>query len=141
MAPWLFTDAIFNDRPINVFNNGDMARDFTYIDDIIDGVKKVVNSTPSIGDNNTYENSPAPHRLYNLGNNQPEQLMDFIACMENEVGKKAIKIFDDIQDGDVKETSADISSAQHDLGFKPKTSMQAGMKKFVDWFRSYHNLT
>ena len=141
MAPWLFTDAIINDRPIRVFNHGDMARDFTYIDDIIDGITRIVKTPPKAGNASNYEGGTAPHKLYNIGNNKPETLLYFITCLENAIGKKAIKKFEDLQNGDLKETTADIDMLQHDTGFAPTTDLQNGLNKFVMWFKDYHGLT
>jgi UDP-glucuronate 4-epimerase len=140
MAPWLFTDAIFNDRPIRVFNHGDMARDFTYIDDIVDGLSRIVRTAPQKGDSTNYEGAAAPHKLYNIGNNKPESLLYFITCLENAIGKEANKIFEDLQDGDLKETTADIDTLQQDTGFEPTTELQDGLNRFVTWFKGYHNL-
>jgi UDP-glucuronate 4-epimerase len=140
MAPWLFTDAIFNNRPIKVFNHGNMARDFTYIDDIVDGIAKITDIPPKKGAANNYENNPAPHKIYNIGNNKPESLLKFITCLETAIGRPAIKIFEDIQNGDLKETTADISALQKDTGFTPTTELQDGLNKFVHWFKAYHEV-
>ncbi|UTW56487.1 NAD-dependent epimerase/dehydratase family protein [Kordiimonas sp. SCSIO 12610] len=141
MAPWLFTDAIINERPIKVFNHGDMARDFTFIDDIVDGITGLVKTPPSKGGVNNYEGSPSPHRIYNIGNNQPENLMKFISCLENAIGKKAIKVFEDLQDGDLKETTANIDAIHALTGFTPKTQLQDGLNSFVEWFKTYHKIS
>jgi UDP-glucuronate 4-epimerase len=145
MAPWLFTDAILSGRPINVFNHGDMGRDFTYVGDIVDGIVKALDHPPedptitNSGDTNIWGSS-TPHTVYNIGNNKPERLMDFIKAIESATGTQAEIIFKDMQKGDVKETSADISHIQNAVGFEPTTPMSEGIPKFVDWFRAYHGV-
>lgn len=129
MAPMLFTDAILKDRPINVFNNGNMSRDFTYIDDIVDGVIKVI-------DNPTH-GTPA-FKIYNIGNNSPVKLLDFIKIIETTIGKEAVKNFMPMQDGDVVSTFADVSDLMEDFGYKPDTNLVSGIKKFVDWYRNFY---
>ena len=133
MSPFLFADAIINDRPIKVFNHGDMLRDFTYIDDIVEGVIRVLDkpATPSTS-------TSAPYRLFNIGNNQPEQLMDFIGLLENTIGKTAQKEFLPMQAGDVKATFADTSALDAWVGFKPNTPLKEGVEKFMDWYKSYY---
>ena len=141
MAPFLFAEAIFNDKPIKVFNHGDMLRDFTYIDDIVEGVIRVLNkptaqpATPALGGN-----THAPCRLFNIGNNQPEKLLDFIAMLENAIGKTAQKEFLPMQAGDVKSTYADTSALEAWVSFKPNTPLQEGVEKFVKWYRQYYQL-
>ena len=130
MAYWSFTDRILKGEPIHVFNGGKMQRDFTYIDDIIDGVMKIVTGTPVLG------KEGRPHRLYNIGNNKPVSLMDFIGEIESAVGRKAEMIMEPMQPGDVKATCADISAIEADYGFAPKTELSTGILKFVDWYRS-----
>lgn len=134
MSPFLFADAIINNRPIKVFNHGDMLRDFTYIDDIVEGVIRVLDksATPSA-------NMGVPYRLFNIGNNQPEKLMDFIGLLESAIGKTAQKEFLPMQAGDVKATFADTSSLESWVGFKPHTPLQTGVEKFVTWYKSYYN--
>jgi len=127
MAPILFTKAIINNEPIKVFNNGKLSRDFTYIDDIVDGVIKVIDQKP--------ENNP-PYKIYNIGCSHPIQLMDFIATLESALGKKAIKKMLPMQQGDVYQTYADTSKLERDFGYKPKTSLEQGVNKFVSWFIS-----
>lgn len=131
MSAFIFTKAIFSDEEIPIFNHGDMRRNFTYIDDIVDGILACMEH-PS--------NETVPHRIYNLGNNESESLMEFVNVLEKITGKKAKLRFEDIQPGDVKETIADISDATRDFGFKPKTPLYEGMKQFVDWYRSYYGL-
>ena len=145
MAPMLFADAILHDRAIKVFNHGNMSRDFTYIDDIVDGVIKVIDN-PSISDKNwdaTFPNpnsSTAPYKIYNIGNNSPIKLMDFIACLEKSLGIEAKKDFMDIQPGDVESTYADVQGLIDDLNYKPNTSIDEGVEKFVKWYRKFYNI-
>ena len=127
MALFLFTDAILNDRPINVYNYGDMKRDFTYIDDIVAGTIAAIDK-------------PAPYEVYNLGNSKTELLMDLIQILERELGRKAEKNMMPMQPGDVKQTSADIQKSRDKLGFDPKTSLEEGIKKFVAWYRPFYNI-
>ena len=135
MAPFLFADAIFKDKPIQVFNHGDMMRDFTYIDDIVEGVIRVLDkpATPALE-----ANIHAPCRLFNIGNNQPEKLLDFIGFLENAIGKTAQKEFLSMQAGDVKATYADTRALEAWVGFKPSTSLQVGVENFVSWYRSFY---
>ena len=133
MAAWLFTEAILAGRPITVFNHGHMMRDFTYGDDIPAGVLAVLDSPPA-----EMSDEAVPHRLYNIGNNRSEKLMDFIAILEDAIGIKAEMEFAPLQPGDVKETYADISAIQRDMGFQPTTTIAKGIPKFVDWYRTYH---
>jgi UDP-glucuronate 4-epimerase len=129
MAPILFARAIAAGEPIRVFNHGEMWRDFTYIDDIVDGVLRALDR-PASG-------SP-PHALYNLGNNRSEKLMDFIAAIEAAMGRKAVMTMEPMQPGDVPSTYADIAASTRDLGFAPTTPISVGIPKFVDWFRRYY---
>ena len=143
MALFLFTKAIFEGKPINIFNKGKMKRDFTYIDDIVDGVVRVINRIPEPNDK---WNSDAPdpgtsnvrYKIYNIGNNNPVKLMDFITIIENEVGKPAKKNFMDMQPGDVRATYADIEDLSKDVGFVPRTPLDIGVKKFVHWYKNYY---
>lgn len=142
MALFLFTDAIVNDKPIKVFNYGKMKRDFTYIDDIIEGVVRVLNNPPHPNPNWDKEKadpgtSSAPYKVYNIGNNKPVELMEFIETLEKKLGKKAKKEFLPLQDGDVPETYADIDDLVRDFGFKPNTTIDQGIEKFVEWYREY----
>ena len=132
MAAFLFTDAILAGRPIKVFNHGDMRRDFTYVDDIVDGVLRVLDRPP------VDDGSRPPHNLYNIGNNQPEDLLQFISVLESALGRTAKKELLPLQPGDVPETAADISAIQNDTGFAPTTPIAVGVPKFVDWYRDYH---
>ncbi len=143
MAPMLFSDAILNDRAIKVFNHGDMSRDFTYIDDITDGVIKVIDS-PAKSDpswdatNPNPSSSSAPYKVYNIGNNEPVKLMDFIEEIEKKLGKVAKKNYMDMQPGDVQSTYADVQSLIDDMGYKPDTSISEGVSKFIDWYRDFY---
>lgn len=134
MAAYLFTDAILNGRPIRIFNHGDMRRDFTYIDDIIDGVLRVMARAPDAG------GDAPPFALYNIGNNRPEPLMRFIDIIEQAVGRRAERELLPMQPGDVRETYADISAIQRDTGFAPSTPIEEGIPKFVAWFRDFHGV-
>lgn len=141
MAPFLFASAIFEDRPIKVFNNGDMKRDFTYVGDIVDGVIKTLSHHPKpleTGERLTPGTSNVPYRIYNIGNNQPVSLMRFIELLECSIGKEAKKDFLPMQPGDVKETFADTTDLQRDVGFKANTPIEIGVPKFVEWFRDYY---
>jgi UDP-glucuronate 4-epimerase len=133
MATWIFTKKIINDEPIEVFNNGNMERDFTYIDDIING-------TISILDSCKEDSNESFSKVYNIGNNKPEKLLNFISLIEENLGKKAIKIMKPLQKGDVPNTYADIKDIQADYNFTPKTKLVEGIPRFIEWFRSYHNL-
>jgi UDP-glucuronate 4-epimerase len=133
MAYYGFTRAILGGETIHVFNHGDMKRDFTYIDDVIDGVMATMASPPE------GRGGAAPHRVYNIGNNRPEPLMHFIAVIEEAVGRKAVVQMAPMQPGDVKETYADISAIQRDIGFSPKTPIETGIPRFVEWYLEYHN--
>ena len=137
MAPFLFADAILNDKPIKVFNHGDMLRDFTYIDDIAEGVIRVLDkpATPA-----PQSNINAPCRLFNIGNNQPEKLLDFIGLLENAIGKTVQKEFLPMQAGDVKATFADTRALEAWVDFKPNTPLQEGVGNFVKWYREYYQL-
>ncbi len=137
MSPFLFADAILNDKPIKVFNHGDMMRDFTYIDDIVEGVIRVLDKPATPGQP---ANAGAPYRLFNIGNNQPEQLMNFIGLLEDAIGKKAQKEFFPMQAGDVKATYADTSALEAWVGFKPNTPLKLGIEKFVAWYRQYYKI-
>ena len=134
MALYLFTDAILHDRPIRVFNFGEMQRDFTYIDDIVDGTIRALDRPPKMTNQ-----SPA-HRVFNLGNNRAEPLLKVIEILEKALGKQTERQLEPIQPGDAPETFADISSAARELGFAPKTGVEEGVAQFVDWYRTYHGI-
>jgi len=143
MALFLFTKAILEDRPIDVFNGGKMKRDFTYIDDIIEGVVRVVDKIPVpnaawTGEQPDPASSFAPYRIYNIGNNNPVLLMDFIGYIEEYLGKKAQKNFLPLQAGDVPASWADVDDLMADVGFKPATPVAAGIQRFVTWYREYY---
>lgn len=129
MAPWLFTEAILRGEPIKVFNHGRLQRDFTYIDDIVEGILRVLAQPPQ-GD--------CPHTLYNIGNHQPVELMTFISTIEQALGREAEKIYLPMQDGDVPITYADTQKLRDAVGFSPDTPLADGMRRFVDWYRAYH---
>jgi len=143
MALFLFTQAILAGRPIDVFNHGKMLRDFTYIDDIVEGVVRVLDrpATPDPswrGDRPDPSCSFAPYRIYNIGNNQPVELMEMIAQLEEALGKVAEKRFLDIQPGDVPATYADIEALAAAVDFRPRTTIREGVQRFVAWYRDYH---
>ena len=140
MAVWMFTRDILEGRPIPVFNRGEMKRDFTYIDDIISGVVAAIDSQPLDDGKLKPGGSKAPHRLYNIGNNRSEQLMDLIAVIETACGKKAELAFHPMQPGDVYETHADIDDIARDLGYAPTTPISVGIPRFVAWYRQYRDL-
>ncbi len=137
MAPWLFSDAILSNRPIKVFNRGKMLRDFTYIDDIVAGVLATLNGPPRDDGTAKPGGSTAPHAIYNIGNNQAEELGRFIEVIEAACGKPAIKIMMDMQPGDVPATYADITDIQRDHGYAPTTPIDIGIPAFVEWLRNY----
>lgn len=134
MATWLFTDAILAGRPIKLFNNGDMRRDFTYIDDIVAGVLAALDRPPPV------DRDAVPYRLYNLGNNRSEELRRFVAVLEQALGRKALIELLPMQPGDVPETCAEITELQRDLGFDPSMTIETGLPRFVAWYRRYHHL-
>lgn len=143
MSPFLFIDAILNDRPIKVFNNGDMWRDFTYIDDIVEGIVRIAEVIPQGNQdwdekNSDPATSSAPYRVYNIGNQTPTRLMDYIACIEKATGKEAKKDFLPMQPGDVYQTYADSSALAEATGFKPNTPLQEGINKTVAWFKEFY---
>ncbi|MFP4195093.1 MAG: NAD-dependent epimerase [Desulfobacterales bacterium] len=145
MALFLFTKAILNDEPIKVFNHGKMKRDFTYIDDIIEGVVRIIDKKPApdpdwSGNNPDPGTSYAPYRIYNIGNNRSEQLMRFIGVIEEVLGKEARKQFTDLQPGDVPATYADIDDLYDAVGFRPVTPIETGIRRFVDWYRQYYGV-
>ena len=129
MAPSLFMNANMKEQPIRVFNHGNMQRDFTFIDDIVEGILKIIPSPPT---------KKLPYEIYNMGNSQPVALMDFIGIIEKTTGKKAILNFEKMQPGDVKITYADTTHLQHDFDYKPSTSIETGIRKFHEWFVSYY---
>jgi len=143
MALFLFTKAILDEKPIKVFNHGKMQRDFTYIDDIIEGVVRVMGRFPKpnpnwSGDHPDPGTSYTNYKIYNIGNNHPVELMEFIAVVENVLDKEAKKEFLDLQPGDVPATYADVDDLIKDVGFKPSTPIETGIKRFVEWFKDYY---
>lgn len=143
MALFLFTRAILENKPIDVFNHGKMKRDFTYVDDIVEGVVRLIDKVAEPnpcwnGDNPDSATSYAPYRIYNIGNNNPVELMKFIEVLEDCLGKKARKNLLPIQPGDVPETYADVDDLTKEVGFKPNTTIEEGIKKFVEWYREYY---
>lgn len=131
MAPWLFTESVFKGEPIKVFNHGKMQRDFTYIDDIVEGICRVQNVIPA---------SQLPYSLFNIGNNQPVELQRFIAAIESASGKQAEKIYMEMQPGDVPVTYADTTKLEMAVGYKPATGIDEGIQSFVDWYREYRQI-
>lgn len=142
MSPWLFTAAILEGRPIDVFNHGRMQRDFTYIDDIAEGTLRVLDRVPEPNPDFRADapdpgSSYAPYRVYNIGNHQPVELMDFIRILEDALGREAHKNFLPMQPGDVVATYADVEDLRRDVGFEPKTPLAEGIARWVAWYRSY----
>ena len=145
MALFLFTKAILSGQPIDVFNYGKMRRDFTYIDDIVEGVVRVIDNIPKPNPNWSSDapdpgTSKAPYKIYNIGNNQPVELMRFIEVLEDCLGKKAEKNLLPLQLGDVPATYADVDDLINDVGFKPNTPIEVGVERFVAWYRSYYHV-
>ncbi|MGB3777851.1 MAG: NAD-dependent epimerase [Tunicatimonas sp.] len=145
MALFLFTKAILDGQPIKVFNNGEMRRDFTYVDDIVEGVARLLPhvATPDpqwSSDAPDPASSYAPYRIYNIGNNSPVKLLDFVEAIEESLGKKAEKEFMPLQDGDVPATYADVEDLMQAVGFKPSTDLKVGVQNFVDWYREYYGV-
>ncbi|MHB1183328.1 MAG: NAD-dependent epimerase [Desulfobulbia bacterium] len=145
MALFLFAKGIIEDRPIDVFNHGKMERDFTYIDDIVEGVCRVIDLPPVANPAWDRENpdpgtSYSPYRIYNIGNNQKVDLMRYIEVLEDCLGKKAKKNFLPMQPGDVPATFADVEDLSRDVGFKPNTPIEQGIRSFVDWYRDYYRV-
>ncbi len=145
MALYLFTKAIIEGKPIQVFNNGEMKRDFTYVDDIVEGVYRVMKNVPTSNPDWDAKHpdpasSKAPYKIFNIGNNNPIKLMTFIEAIENEVGKKAIKEMKPLQKGDLLETSANIDDLADAINYKPSTKIEIGVKNFVTWYRNYYKV-
>lgn len=133
MAYYKFTNKIYNEEPIQIYNNGDMYRDFTYVDDIVEGIEHMLCNPPKaneIGD---------LYKVYNIGNNKPEQLMHFIDVLEEVLGRKAVKEYLPMQPGDVYQTYADVSELEKDFDFKPETTIEEGLGKFAKWYKTYYN--
>ena len=140
MAPWLFTKAILAGEPIKLFNNGAMSRDFTYIDDIVSGVVACTDRPPHDDGQLKPGGSKAPHSIYNIGNHRAESLTRFVETIEIATGRQAVRDYAPMQPGDVPATFADIRDIQRDHDYAPTTSLDTGIPKFVDWFRSYHGV-
>jgi UDP-glucuronate 4-epimerase len=146
MALYKFTQAIFQDKPIDVYNHGKMQRDFTYVDDITAAMIRVMDHIPQSNPHwNSEQPDPSssfsPYRIFNIGNHQPTELARFIEVLENAIGKKAKKNFLPMQMGDVVSTFADVDALQNAVGFSPNTPIEVGIQKFVDWYRNYHRIT
>ena len=143
MALFLFTRAIIRGEPIQVFNHGNMQRDFTYVDDIVDGIIRVLHNPPA-GDPQWQGSRPdpsssiAPYRIYNIGRNEPIPLMEFIRATERALGKKALMEFQDMQPGDVPKTWADVNDLIEDLDYRPQTGIETGIQRFIEWYRDYY---
>lgn len=142
MALFLFVKAALENKTIDVYNHGKMVRDFTYVDDIVKGVISVIdnpaNKNPDFRKHPSPNNSSAPYRIYNIGNNNPVKLMDFISAIENKLGNKIKKNLMEIQPGDVPETYADVKDLEADFNYKPNTSVEIGISNFIDWYKDYY---
>ena len=140
MALFKFTRGILNDQPIPVFNRGEMVRDFTYVDDIVEGVVRVIDrpATVSDGVNEPDRSASAPWRIFNIGNSHRVPLMDYIQALEKALGKQATLDLLPMQDGDVPATEADVTALESDLGYRPRVKVEEGVQHFVDWYRSYY---
>jgi UDP-glucuronate 4-epimerase len=145
MALFIFTKAILNGDPIEIYNHGKMKRDFTYIDDIIEAIFRLINTKP-VGNPNWNGNQPlpgssrAPYKVFNIGNQSPVELIKFIETIEEKIGNKATKLLCPIQPGDVPETYADVKDLYQEIGFRPNTSIKEGISKFIDWYKVYYNI-
>jgi UDP-glucuronate 4-epimerase len=146
MALFIFTKAIFEGKPINIFNHGKMKRDFTFIDDIIEGITRLIPHIPQgniqwSGLSPDCATSFAPYKIYNIGNHNPVELFYFVEVLENLIGKKAILNLMDMQEGDVPETFADVNDIIEEIGFHPDTAIERGVKEFVDWYKSFYKIS
>ena len=145
MAPMIFTKAILSNKHIDVYNHGNMLRDFTYIDDVVKAIEKLIKKPP-ISDLNFNFNNPdpdsswAPHKIFNIGNNKPIKLMTFIDSLEKELGIFSLKRFKDMQPGDVEGTFSDNESLKKWINFTPETTLKEGMKNFIEWYKSYYKI-
>jgi UDP-glucuronate 4-epimerase len=145
MSAFLFTRAILEGRPIDVFNHGDMERDFTYVEDIVEGVVRILEVIPQ-GDPRADMTHPdparsiAPYRIYNIGNHQPVPLLQFIEILEQTLGRKAVKNLLPMQPGDVRATFADVDDLRAAVGFAPATPLQEGIRRFCEWYRTYYRV-
>ena len=145
MAMYIFARAIIEGKPIRLFNHGRMRRDFTYIDDIVEAIVRLANRVPQpdpawTGEKPDPSTSSAPWRIYNIGNNKPEELMHVVEVLERALGRSAVKEFAPIEPGDVPATYADVDDLMRDVGFRPSTSIEDGVGRFVQWFKDYHQL-
>ena len=140
MAMWIFTQALYAGEPLRLFNKGEMRRDFTYIDDIVNGVIACLDSPPADDGETKAGGSSGPHAIYNIGNNRSEDLMRVVELLEQATGRKALISPEPMQPGDVKDTFADISAIERDHGFVPTTRIDQGVPRFVDWYREYHGI-
>jgi UDP-glucuronate 4-epimerase len=145
MALFIFTRAILANEPIQIFNHGRMARDFTYIDDIVEGVVRLVDRLPTpnanwSGDSPDPATSAAPYRVYNIGSHRPESVMHLVEVLESYLGRKAVKQFLPMQQGDVPATYADVDDLARDIGFAPRTPLETGVERFVEWYRSFYGV-
>jgi UDP-glucuronate 4-epimerase len=142
MAMWLFTEAIITGRPIRLFNYGQMRRDFTYIDDVVEALARLIDH-PAAGDPDWSGDEPmpatsrAPWRIYNIGNNRPVEVTEVVRLLETELGRPAVRELTPMQPGDVPATYADVSALEAAVGFQPKTPIEEGVRRFVAWYRSY----
>lgn len=146
MAYFSFTQDILAGRPIKVFNHGQMERDFTYIDDIVEGILQLIPKAPNANklwdeSHDSISESFAPYKIYNIGNNNPIPLMRFIHALESSIGIEAKKIYMDMQPGDVLRTYADVSDLEHDIGFKPSTTIEEGINRFIEWYLDYYHVS
>ena len=145
MALFLFTEAILKGEPIKVFNHGKMVRDFTYVDDVVEGIVRIIANPPRgnatwNGDAPDVSTSSAPYKVYNIGNNNPVMLMEFINEIENQLGREATKVMMDLQPGDVPATYANVEDLMEDLGYKPETDVRYGIRQFLDWYRAFYGV-
>lgn len=145
MAMWIFASAILAGKPIKLFNHGKMQRDFTYVDDVVESIVRLVSHAPTAdanwsGDRPDPGSSSAPWRVYNIGNNNPVELLDVVELLEKSIGKKAIRELEPMQPGDVPATYADVAALMKEVDFKPATPIAEGIARFIDWYRAYHGL-
>lgn len=140
MAPYKFTKAILEGRPIDVYNGGDMSRDFTYIDDVVEGIVRIQDCPPPYADESEHTRQGAPDRLFNIGLGSPVRLLDFISCIESATGVEAVKHMQPMQPGDVPQTWADVSPLAQRTGFRPTTPLKQGVAHFVDWYRAFYGV-
>jgi UDP-glucuronate 4-epimerase len=140
MAPFKFTKAILEGTPIDIYNGGDMSRDFTYIDDVVEGLLRIQDCPPPYADESDQTHQAPPARLFNIGLGSPVNLLDFVGCIEAATGVEAIKQMKPMQPGDVPQTWADVSALAKRTGFRPATPLNEGVARFVDWYRSFHGV-